>query len=260
MFDHHILYLIILFSGGLLAGTVDAIAGGGGLISLPLLVSVGLPPHIALGTNKLQSSVGTLIATYNYFRNGLISFGLVWKGLICGGLGAAAGALTAQWLSADFLAKALPFLLLAIFIYTLYTPKLGLQDIKQRIPEELFYMLFGFGLSFYDGFAGPGTGSFWAIAMVYFLGYNLVKATAYTKLFNLESNLVALTCFILGHNVNYKIGLTMACGQVIGGKLGSHLVIKKGARFVRPLFLIVVFATIVVMFYKVYLLKLFQGN
>lgn len=250
MVDSHIFYLIILFAGGLSAGTVDAIAGGGGLISLPLLVSMGLPPHLALGTNKLQSSVGTLMATYNYYKNGYISFKLVIKGLIFCFCGASLGALSAQLISASFLKLILPFLLLGIFIYTLYSPKLGLEDIKQRMSEALFYIVFGFILGFYDGFLGPGVGSFWVMAIIYFLGYNLVKATAYTKLFNLESNIVALICFIVGHNVDYKVGLTMACGQIIGGKLGSHLVIKRGAKFVRPIFLIVVFLTIVVMFYK----------
>lgn len=254
MLHGHFIYLIILFGGGLLAGTVDAIAGGGGLISLPLLVSIGLPPHIALGTNKLQSSCGTLVATYNYFRNGLISFQTVLKGLIFCFLGASFGALTAQFIGASLLQKILPILLLVIFIYSAYTPKFGFEQGMQRMPEQVFYVVFGFLLGFYDGFLGPGVGSFWAAALVYFLGYNLTKATAYTKLFNLESNLVALLWFILGHNVDYKIGLVMAGGQIIGGKLGSHLVIKNGARLVRPIFLVIVFLTIVVMFYKSWIL------
>ncbi len=242
----------LLVGTGLLAGTVDAIAGGGGLITLPILITVGLPAHLALGTNKLQSSVGTAVATYNYYKNKLFSFQVIAKGLIFGFLGASAGSLSAQYINSFVLQMALPFLMLAIFLYTLFSPDLGLIDRHQRMKEPFFYMLFGFGLGFYDGFLGPGTGSFWVISLVYFLGYNLAKATAYTKVFNLKSNLIALTWFAIGGNVDYEVGLFMAAGQLIGGLLGSHLVIKNGARLVRPIFLTIVFATIIMMFYRSY--------
>jgi len=245
--------MALFFGAGLLAGTVDAIAGGGGLISLPLLVSVGLPAPVALGTNKLQASVGTFVATYNYFKNDLISFQILIKGILFGFLGATSGALAAQYIDSSILERILPFLMLAIFVYTIYTPNLGLLDNKQRMNEPLFYMLFGFGLGFYDGFLGPGTGSFWVIALVFFLGYNLSKATAYTKVFNLKSNIIAATWFVLGHHIDYKIGALMACGQLLGGKIGSQLVILKGSKLVRPIFLTIVFFTILIMFYKSYM-------
>lgn len=245
--------IAIFFSAGLLAGTVDAIAGGGGLISLPLLISVGLPAPVALGTNKLQGSVGTLVATYNYFKNNLISAQVIVKGLLFGFLGAISGSVAAQCIDSSILEKILPFLMLTIFLYTIYSPKLGLFDSKQRMKESLFYMLFGFVLGFYDGFLGPGTGSFWVIALVFFLGYNLSKATAYTKVFNLKSNLIATTCFMLGGNIDYRIAFIMACGQFLGGKIGSQLVILNGAKLVRPMFLMIVFFTILVMLYKSYL-------
>jgi len=245
-------FIFLFFGAGLLAGTVDAIAGGGGLISLPLLVSVGLPAPIALGTNKLQASIGTSVATYNYFKNKLISFEVIIKGLLFGFLGATSGSLTAQFINSSFLEKILPFLMLIIFLYTVYNPKLGLLDSKQRMKESIFYVIFGFVLGFYDGFLGPGTGSFWVIALVFFLGYNLSKATAYTKVFNLKSNLIASAWFMLGHNVDYKIAFIMACGQFIGGKIGSQLVILNGAKLVRPIFLTIVFFTILAMFCKSY--------
>lgn len=242
----------LLFGTGLFAGTVDAIAGGGGLITLPLLVAIGLPAPIALGTNKLQSSIGTSVATFNYFKNKLISLHVIMKGLLFGFVGASLGSLSAQYVDSSFLEKFLPFLMLTIFIYTIYSPKLGLSDSHQRMREPLFYMLFGFVLGFYDGFLGPGTGSFWVASLVYFLGYNLAKATAYTKVFNLKSNLIALSWFTLGGCIDYQVGLIMACGQLIGGKLGSQLVIKKGAGLVRPIFLSIVFVTILTMFYRGY--------
>ena len=245
--------MVILFSAGMLAGTVDAIAGGGGLISLPLLISIGLPAPVALGTNKLQASIGTFVATYNYFRHRLISFQVIIKGLLFGFLGATSGSLTAQLINSSLLQKMLPVLMLIIFFYTIYSPKLGLIDSKHRMKESLFFMLFGFLLGFYDGFLGPGTGSFWVIALVFFLGYNLSKATAYTKVFNLKSNIIATSWFMIGHHIDYKIGLMMACGQLLGGKIGSQLVILKGAELVRPVFLTIVFFTILVMFFKSYI-------
>jgi len=240
----------LLLSTGFIAGTVDAIAGGGGLISLPMLLMVGLPPHLALGTNKLQASIGTLTATLNYFRHGFIRVDKIILGLIASFIGASLGALTAQLLSSQLLQKLIIVFLLLIFLYTVLRPKIGLQESAAKISATLFFILFGFLLSFYDGFLGPGTGSFWIMALVFFLGLNLAQATAYTKVFNLESNLVALAWFIGGNNVNYKMGLIMAVGQIIGGKLGSHLVIKKGAAFVRPIFLCVVLVTLVVMIYR----------
>lgn len=245
--------IILFFSAGLLAGTVDSIAGGGGLICLPLLISMGLPASMALGTNKLQGSMGTFSATYNYFKNNLISFQVIIKGLLFGFLGTTAGAFAAQYISSALLEKMLPILMLVIYIYTLYTPKLGLLDSKQRMPESFFYMLFGFLLGFYDGFLGPGVGSFWVIALVFFLGYNMSKATAYTKVFNLKSNLIATAWFMLGHNIDYRIGLIMGCGQLLGGKIGSQLVIHNGAKLVRPIFLTIVFFTILVMFCQSYI-------
>lgn len=242
----------LLFGAGIFAGTVDAIAGGGGLISLPLLMSIGLPAPMALGTNKLQASIGTSMATYNYFKNKLISFQILAKGLLFGFVGASLGSLTAQWIDSFLLEKILPFLMLLIFFYTLFSEKLGLLDSHPRLPEPIFYMIFGFALGFYDGFLGPGTGSFWVISLVYFLGYNLAKATAYTKVFNLKSNIIATLWFIVGSNIDYRIAFIMACGQLLGGKMGSHLVIHKGAKFVRPIFLIIVFSSIIVMLYKSY--------
>ncbi len=242
--------LSILFAAGLTAGTIDAIAGGGGLISFSLLLSLGVPPHVALGTNKFQSSVGTFIASFSYYRHGLISFKIIYKGLLFGFLGAALGALSSQLMSSHLLNTLLPFLLLAILIYTLFSPKLGQLDQKTRLNEFWFYIIFGFVMGFYDGFFGPGTGSLWAFALVFFLGYNLIKATAYTKIFNLKSNLIATVCFALGQNIDYRLALAMASGQLIGGRLGAYLAIKKGAALIRPVFIFVVTITIAVLFYQ----------
>lgn len=233
-----------LLLAGLLAGTVDAIAGGGGLISLPVLILTGLPVHLALGTNKLQASVGTGVAAYNYFKKGLISSTTLVNGLIFGLLGTVLGSFLVSSLDNSVLSKIIPLLMTVIFLYSLFTPRLGVDDQIPKMRENFFYLVFGFFLGFYDGFFGPGTGSLWVICLIFFLGYNLVKATAYTKIFNLKSNLIAFIFFSLAHQVDYKVGLTMAVGQLFGGKLGSHLAMRNGARFIRIFFLSVVLTTI----------------
>lgn len=237
--------LFLLFMTGLIAGTIDAIAGGGGLISLPMLLGVGVPPHIALGTNKLQSSIGTFSATYSYYRAGLIDFQTIYKGLVFGFIGAVLGAVAGQLISSNILKQVIPILLIIIFIYTLCSPKLGTEDRKAIFNEFYFYSIFGFVLGFYDGFFGPGTGSFWVFSLTYFLGYNLQKATAYTKIFNLKSNLIATACFALGQNIDYRIAICMALGQLLGGKLGAHLAIKNGVKLIRPIFMCIVSLTII---------------
>lgn len=244
--------LLLLFLAGLFAGTVDAIAGGGGLISLPVLLSIGMPPHIAFGTNKLQGMIGTFVATLKYYRHGYISLKKIYSGIAFGLLGGIAGSVAAQVMSSDILRKIIPIFLFIILIYTVCSPRMGLKDNKPKMNEFIFYLIFGFALSFYDGFLGPGTGSFWVFALTFFLGFNLIKATAYTKVFNLNSSFIAMICFAIGGNIDYRVGLVMAAGQIIGGRLGAHLAISKGARVIRPIFLGVVSLTISTLIYKSY--------
>lgn len=248
-FSQHFI-LIILFVTGIVAGTVDAIAGGGGLISLPMLLSAGVPPHIALGTNKLQTTTGTFVATFNYYRQGWFSLKTVYKGLIFGFLGAVLGAVLSQYINGDLLRKIIPILLFIILMYTIFSPHLGIEEKKPKLREFWFYVIFGFIMGFYDGFFGPGTGSFWVFLLTFFLGYNFTKASAYAKVFNLKSNVIATFCFILGRNIDYHTALCMAAGQIIGGRLGSYLAIKNGAQLIRPIFISVVSFTIISLIYK----------
>ena len=237
--------LAILFFGGLLAGFVDSIAGGGGLISLPVLLSVGLPPPLALGTNKFQGSFGTLSASYNYIRKGKADLKKSWVGILFTLLGAGMGAALIQRLDPGFLKNLMPILLIVVFIYTLFNKQLGYKRRDARMAQQWFFILFGLGLGFYDGFFGPGTGSFWMAALLVLLGYDMTEAAGTTRIMNFTSNIVALCIFIMGHNVLYRAGICMAVGQVIGARIGSGMAIRNGARFIRPLFLAVVFLTIV---------------
>lgn len=236
--------LCFLFAAAVAAGFVDSIAGGGGIITVPALLAVGLPPHLALGTNKLQASFGSLTAALNYRRGNMFSFRALALGIGFTALGAAAGTVTVQVISADWLKQIIPALLLAIFIYVLCNPDLGDVHKPRRMVPWLFYFVFGCLIGFYDGFFGPGTGSFWTVAFVLCLGFDLKKATAHTKALNFASNIVSLITFLIGGNVVFVAGLTMGVGQALGAYLGSHIVLKRGTRFVRVFFLCVVAITI----------------
>lgn len=246
---------LLLFLTGLIAGTVDTIVGGGGLICLPALLGIGMPPHLALGTNKLQTLFGTAVATYTYHKHGWLSREGIVIGLIFTSCGAILGAVAIQIINSDLLKKIIPILLFLVLLYTVFTPKFGLKEGTAKLKPYLFYLIFASLMGFYDGFLGPGTGFFWVFLLVYFLGYSLTKATAYTKVYNLNSNVIAMICFAVGGNIDYTIAFYMAAGQIIGGRLGAHIAINKGARIIRPLFIILVTATIAMLIYRNYYLS-----
>jgi uncharacterized membrane protein YfcA len=230
----------VLFLTGLAAGWIDSIAGGGGLVTVPVLLSLGISPAQALGTNKLQAVFGSGSATWHYHRAGLI--GKAWSGVVFTAIGAALGALAVQQIRADFLGKIIPFLLITIAVYFLFKPQLGDADAHPRWPAGIFHCVFGLALGFYDGFFGPGTGSFWAMAYVLLLGFNLTKATAHTKLMNFTSNAASLAVFLLGGKTLWLAGLVMGVGQLLGAQTGAKMVVKRGAKFIRPIFIAVVLA------------------
>ena len=233
----------VLFIAGLAAGTIDSIAGGGGLITLPALLGLGFPPHLALGTNKFQASFGSFTASYYYVKHKLVNFREALPGIIFTLTGTVAGTISVQLISKNFLNDFIPILLICIIIYTIFTPNLGEIDKHARFNKNVFFVLFGLLLGFYDGFFGPGVGSLWALAFVVGLGFNLTKATGFTKVMNFTSNIVSLIIFAVSGNVVLIAGLSMAMGQILGAKIGSGLVIKRGAKFIRPVFIAIVILT-----------------
>ena len=242
--EFDLLSYVLFFVAAFLGGFIDAIAGGGGLITLPAIMAMGVPPHLALGTNKLQGVFGSFTATLNFTKKGLINYKECFVGIVFTFIGAAIGATLILFLNANFLKIIISFLLIAIFIYTLFMPKIGESDRAAKMNERLFYVVFGLMLGFYDGFFGPGSGSFWMFAMVALIGLNLKKAVAHTKALNFTSGIVALGVFIIGGKVLWVVGFLMAVGQILGAYFGSNLVIKKEVKFIRTMFLIVVAATI----------------
>lgn len=230
--------LALLALAGLVAGFVDSIAGGGGLLTVPALLWAGLTPAQALATNKLQSSFGSFSAALKFARSGQLDLASIRPMIVCTFIGAAAGALAVQAIDPDFLRDAIPVMLIAIAVWLLLSPKAGELDAHQRISAGAFAVTAGTAVGFYDGFFGPGTGTFFAIAFVSLLGFNLKKATAHTKALNFTSNFASLLMFLAGGQIVWTVGLAMGAGQYLGAHLGAHLVVRNGARLVRPVLVV----------------------
>jgi uncharacterized membrane protein YfcA len=227
--------LTLLFFVALFAGFVDSISGAGGLIVLPVLMMVGVTPAQALGTNKLQGVFGKLSAVRYFWRHGMLDF-MAMKWLILASfVGATFGALVIQYVSTAFLQQSIPWLVAVIGLYMVFSPNLGKIDRRQRITMSVFTLVFVVALSFYDGFFGPASGSFFAICFVSLLGYNLTKATAQTKVLLLVANVASLGVFIASGSVMWRIGLCMALGQWIGAHYGSRAVCNQGSRIIKPM-------------------------
>jgi uncharacterized membrane protein YfcA len=240
----------LLIGTGLTAGFVDSIAGGGGLITLPVLLSLGLEPQDALGTNKLQATFGSGSAAAHYAAAKTVSLRDCGRGFIYTLVGAAAGTMAVQQINPAFLKRAIPILLIGVAVYLVLKPQLGKEDLHPRMGRAMFDLVFGLGLGFYDGFFGPGTGTFWAMAYMLGLGFNMTRATGYTKVMNFASNLSSLTLFLISGRVYFIMGLTMGVAQLIGARIGSRMVIRRGTRFIRPIFLAAVFAITLKLLYN----------
>ena len=218
----------------LLTGFIDAIAGGGGLIMMPALLFAGVPPLHALGTNKLQSVFGTAIALRNYWRSGLVDVAGNRLSIITVFVGAAAGCIVVQAIQPRLLGLIIPVLLVAAALYVLLSPRMTDEDAHHRVSAR-GYAPVGGAIGFYDGFFGPGTGTFFSASLVALRGHGLTRATALTKLLNFTSNVASVLFFALGGKMLWLLGGCMAVGAMAGGWLGSHTALKFGARLIRPL-------------------------
>ena len=217
-----------------LTGFIDAIAGGGGLIIMPALLFCGVSPLQALGTNKLQSMFGTGTALRNYWRSGLVEWRRNRRTVLLVFAGAVGGTLVVQSIATNLLSLIIPVLLVGAALYVLLSPRMTDDDAHQRVSSNGYAPLGG-AIGFYDGFFGPGTGTFFTTSLVALRGYGLTKATALTKLFNFTSNVASVIMFAAGGHMLWLLGLCMAAGAMLGGWLGSHTALRFGARLIRPL-------------------------
>lgn len=239
-----------LFAAALVAGLIDAIAGGGGLITIPALLSVGIPPAMALGTNKLQACGGSFSASLYFVRKKAVDIRQIWLLILLTFIGAALGTIFVQMLDVESLKTVLPFLVLVIGIYFLFSPSLDENDRKQRIGYPLFAFTAAAGIGFYDGMFGPATGSFFTLAFILLLGFNLTKGVAHAKVLNFTSNFASLIFFILGGAILWKVGLVMMVGQFIGGNIGARMVVTRGKKIIRPLIVTMSFIMVAKMLWE----------
>lgn len=231
--------LVILFGVAVIASCFDAIAGGGGLITVPALILAGLDPAAAIATNKLQGAVGTCSSTYAFARRGLIDWRSAMPIILAAGFASMAGALCVSLVPASFLAAMIPVLLITIAIYFATARRMSEADARRRVSPLVFALAFVPVVGFYDGLFGPGAGSFYMIGFVALMGYGVVRATAHTKLANAASNLGGLALFAASGLIAWEAGIIMAAGSLIGAQLGSWLAIRFGARLIRPLLVVI---------------------
>mgnify|MGYP000706962314 CR=1 FL=1 len=240
--------LLIVSLASLLAGLVDSIVGGGGLILVPALFATfpGTHPATLFGTNKSASVWGTAIATVQYSRRVQMRWAALLPAAAAGFAGAFAGAWVVTVIDPGFLRRLLPFVLLAVLGYTLAKKELGRTHAPRFAGghETGIAALIGLGIGFYDGFFGPGTGSFLVFLFVRLLGYDFLNASASAKLINTATNLAALILFAFKGHVWWHFALAMALANIAGSLLGTRLALKHGAGFVRGVFIVVVSALI----------------
>jgi len=232
------LLLLALMAVGMLAGFVDAIAGGG-MITVPALLSAGLPPVAALATNKMQSMVGTGMAVFTYWRRGFVALRDLLPAIALTFAGSLLGALAVSNVDVTLLNVAVPVALIGIALYFLFAPKLSDANRAARLPFGPFVPLMGFAIGFYDGLFGPGTGAFFTMGFVVLFGLGITRATGSTKALNFTSNLAALVIFIPGGHVVWPVAIVMAIGQLIGGYVGARTGIRYGVKIIRPLVVVV---------------------
>lgn len=235
MFEVSIEILLVLIAVGFFAGFVDSIAGGGGLIALPAMLLAGMPPLTALATTKIQAIFGAATAAWSYARGGHVDLRKQIKPAIIAFVAAICGALLVSALPTDFIRLALPILLVGVALFFAFRRGLNDEDRERRMSPLVFSATMVPLIGAYDGFLGPGTGSFFMLAFVSLAGYGILKATAHTKLLNLASNVGALLGFALVATPWWMTGLAMGVAQIFGARLGASLAQKKGARLIKPL-------------------------
>jgi uncharacterized protein len=242
MMEVELAVLALLVLVAFVAGFVDSIAGGGGLLALPALLLAGLDPVAALATQKLQGTFGTASATYAFWKKGKLTPHNHIPEVILVFIGASLGVLAIAYAPMQLLQLAMPVLLIVIAIYFALSPQLNEHASPARWPFPVFVYGLAPVIGFYDGIFGPGTGSFFMLALVSLFGAGLIDATARTKLLNLTSNVASLLMFALGGKIVWTIGLCMGVGQFLGAQLGAHMAIRNGARIIRPLLVVVCIA------------------
>mgnify|MGYP000503770032 FL=1 len=245
----------ILCGVALLAGFIDAIAGGGGLLTVPALLTAGLPPHLTLGTNKLAASFGSLTASITYYKKQLFNPKFWLASILATAIGALLGTLLVDHLSIDFLNKLLPVIIILVACYSLFgnlstTQSNALPKLTPALKVKQW--LQGLSLGFFDGLAGPGAGTFWTASNGMLYKMSLLLNCGLARSMNFVSNFISLITFVaLGH-VNFLLGITMGFFIMLGAWFGAHSAIRFGSKFIRPVFNTMVILLALKLIYEAY--------
>lgn len=230
--------LLLLFFIALFAGFIDTLAGGGGLITVPALILTGVPLLSVLATNKLQASMGSMTASYAMFRKQQVQWPMIRWLMLASLTGSAIGTVLVQFISPQALSLFVPVVLMIIAVYFLLSPTVPSSKNPARISDKAYACTAVPAVGFYDGFFGPGTGSFFCMVGSALKGLNIREATAQAKVLNFSSNIASLIIFIIAGHTLWITGGVMIIGQVIGATLASRFIIRGNIQFIRPLIVI----------------------
>jgi len=244
--------LLFLFFAAAVAGFMDTLAGGGGLITIPALVVSGVPPLAALGTNKLQSSFGSGTASFLLFKHKRIHWLELRSMMIAAFIGSVVGTVIVQFINAKVLGFMIPLVLVIIAAYFITAPYLKLESSQPRMSANTYQKAVLPVIGVYDGMFGPGTGSFLAVAGVSLRGLELIKATATAKPLNFATNIASLIVFIFAGQIIWLAGLVMIAGQFIGAWMGSHYLFKVNPKVLRILIVVICLVMLGQYAYKTY--------
>lgn len=238
--DPSLLLLLVFF--GFLAAFIDSVVGGGGLISLPALLFTGLAPATAVATNKLAGTIGSLTSTIIFYRSGKLDLSSVYKLFPLVFIGSTIGAWTVHLMNPEILKPLMLVMLAAVAIYTIFKKNWGSISTYKPLSNRNFIMVMMliFTIGFYDGFIGPGTGSFLIFTFLV-IGFDFLKAAGNAKFLNFGSNIAALLMFLYLGEINFAYGIPMGLAQMAGAICGSKFAIKQGSSYVRVLFILITF-------------------
>lgn len=247
--------IVFLCFAGFIAAFIDAIAGSGGLISVPAFLAVGLTPHYAIGTNKFSASFGSLTSTLRYAKSKKIDSDILKVLLPFSFIGSILGAYVVLLVDSSVLKPIILTLIMAVGIYSFLSKNIGLDDHYNGPTKKTLIIgaIFALSMGFYDGFFGPGVGSLIIIGLIKIYGFDFVRASGNAKAMNFTSNITALVMFIIGGKIDYLMGIPVAIFMMLGARAGAKLAIKNGSKLIRPIFIIMSLAAAVKISYDMFL-------
>ena len=246
--------LLFCIAAFFVAGFIDSIAGGAGFVTAPSLLLVGMPPHMALGTGKLATSIGSLVALWTFWRGGLILMKIVPIGILSSMIGSSLGAYCALQLASATMGKVIVVMLPLGILFTILTGGFKLDE--GELPKKFFWTkvtLIGLLIGFYEGFFGPGAGTFFLIALHVFLRMGMVQASGTAKAFNIAANFAAFCTFATGDCVSYQVAIPCAIASMVGNRVGAYYAIKIGGKFVRNILYVVLAVLMVSLVYRFFI-------